>query len=79
MKTEKEDLSQSTETSSSKRDPNLCDVEQFKECMKRDLHAKPMGDQKLNDFGWQMYTSAREAYLSQPWYVQLFYTKVGIV
>lgn len=60
-----------------KTDSTLFDEEQFKECLKRDLHAKPIGDQKLNDFGWQMYTSAREAYLSQPWYIRLFYSKVG--
>ena len=26
---------------------------------------------------FSMYTSAREAYLSQPWYVRLFYSKAG--
>lgn len=60
-----------------KTDSNLFNEELFKESLKRDLHAKPVGSQKLNDFGWQMYTSAREAYLSQPWYVRLFYSKVG--
>lgn len=60
-----------------KTDSNLFNEELFKESLKRDLHAKSVGSQKLNDFGWQMYTSAREAYLSQPWYVRLFYSKVG--
>lgn len=46
-----ENLSQSTEASSSKKAPNLFDEELFKECLKRDLHAKPVGGQKLNDFG----------------------------
>ena len=72
-----ENLSQSTEASSSKKAPNLFYEELFKECLKRDFHAKPVGGQKLNDFGWQMYTSAREAYLSQPWYIRLFYSKAG--
>ena len=45
-----------------KTDSNLFNEELFKESLKRDLHAKPVGSQKLNDFGWQMYTSAREAY-----------------
>lgn len=72
-----ENLSQSNETSSSKKGSDLFDEELFKECLKRDLHAKPVGGQKLNDFGRQMYTSAREAYLSQPWYVRLFYSKAG--
>ena len=56
-----ENLSQSNETSSSKKGSDLFDEELFKECLKRDLHAKPVGGQKLNDFGRQMYTSAREA------------------
>ena len=72
-----ENLSQSNETSSSKKGSDLFDEELFKECLRRDLHAKPVGGQKLNDFGRQMYTSAREAYLSQPWYVRLFYSKAG--
>ena len=42
-----ENLSQSNETSSSKKGSDLFDEELFKECLKRDLHAKPVGGQKL--------------------------------
>lgn len=37
-----ENLSQSTEASSSKKAPNLFDEELFKECLKRDFHAKSL-------------------------------------
>ncbi len=46
----------------------------YKENLERELHRSPVCRSRLTDIGWNMYTTAKEAYMNQPWYMKLFFT-----
>ena len=56
----------------SKSEPCVFDEDQFKEELKREIHRSPICRSRLTDIGWNMYNTAKEAYLNQPWYIKLF-------
>lgn len=52
------------------------DEEGFRAELNRRLHGNPLDGTKLSDLGWQHYLTVREAYLSQPWYMRMFASRL---
>lgn len=52
------------------------DEKGFRTELDRKLHGNPLDGTRLSDLGWLHYQTLRKAYLSQPWYMRMFASRL---